>query len=109
MLENLRSKGYYKFGGAISWIFGPMIIYYFLSALLPNGYSSLGAGLFSFYLLIALIIIYFILSVIAVCDKKRTVPLSMNKFIDIGYIIGFTAIILAMNFPIILVLLTGKL
>ena len=98
MLDNFRSKGYYKFGGVISWIIAPVLIYHFLYALLPNGFSSLGAGLFSFILFIVLIVIYCLLLVIAACDRMRTVAVSINKFIDIGYIIGFLAIILFLSY-----------
>ena len=93
MLENLRSKLYYKIVGIISWILAPLALYHIIYAQSPNGFASLGAGFLSVILFIGLVIIYSILLLVSVLDCKRIVNRTTNKYFDTGYIIGFATII----------------
>lgn len=93
MLENFRSKGYYKFGSIVSWIIAPLALYCVIYAKLPHGFASLGVGYLSVLLFIGLVIMYAILLLIALFDFKRIVEKSTNKFIDAGYILGLINII----------------
>jgi hypothetical protein len=55
MLENFRSKGYYKFGGVVSWIIAPLVLYCVIYAKFPHGFASLGVGYLSVLLFICLV------------------------------------------------------
>ena len=93
MLENFRSKGYYKFGGVISWIIAPLALYCIIYAKLPHGFASLGAGFLSVFFFLGLVILYAILLLTAIFDFKRIVDKSTNNIIDTGYILGLITII----------------
>ena len=96
MLENFRSKGYYKFFGVLSWIVAPLCIYAYIYAYDPRGF---GAALVALFLAVitssVLLAIYCLLLFIAIFDFKRIVHKSTNMFIDIGYLVGFIALICA--------------
>lgn len=93
MLENFRSKGYYKFGGVISWIIALLALYCIIYAKLPHGFASLGAGFLSVFFFLGLVILYAILLLTAIFDFKRIVDKSTNNIIDTGYILGLITII----------------
>ena len=95
MLENFRSKGYYKFFGALSWIVAPLSIYAYIYAYGPRGFGALGAVFLAVIISIVLLAIYCLLLLIAIFDFKRIVHKSTNIFIDIGYLVGFIALIYA--------------
>ena len=95
MLENFRSKGYYKFFGALSWIIAPLSIYAYIYAYGPRGFGALGAVFLAVIISIVLLAIYCLLLLIAIFDFKRIVHKSTNIFIDIGYLVGFIALIYA--------------
>ena len=93
MLENIRSKKYYKFVGVLSYIVAPVIIYNDIWAHNPHGFASLGAGILFVLLALVLFLIYLLFFIVALCDHKRLVSESINKYIDIGFILGFFTII----------------
>ena len=92
MLENLRSKHYYKIIGIASWVLVPPAFWLLAWARGPRGFASL-AGLFSVSFAIWLAGIYIALFINAYIDRKETPEQSTNLFIDLGYILGFAFII----------------
>jgi hypothetical protein len=89
MLENLRSKLYYKVVGVLSWILAPYIMYLWGT---PS-FAAIGAGIVAVLLTIVLVILYLLLLIIAAIDSKRLVKKSTKLFFDIGYILAFIPIL----------------
>ena len=89
MLENIRSKRYYKFVGLLSWILAPYIMLLWQT---PS-FAAIGAAVLAMFLTIGLAGIYFVILIVAIIDNKRLINKSTNLFFDIGYILGFIPVL----------------